>query len=184
MSENGSDTVREFLVTGARTYLDVADAMAEFRRQVQDQCTTVVSRRLDEINRACEMDWTGNGFKDYIWPQSGCFHVGKKVLVKELGNQGGLYFCLELLRRGDSVVCAALVCLYRERGNLAVDLWARLRGAASDAAHSDGNNIFFTRRLSEDEIPAFQEYLNGAIDDFIAFIIASSGLKRYLVQRS
>jgi hypothetical protein len=182
MSEIGSDKEREFFVTGARTYLDVADAMAEFRRQVQDQCSIVVSRRLDEINRACEMDWTRNALKDYIWPQSDCFHVGNKILVKELGNQGGLYFCLELLRRDDNVVCAALVVLYRERGSLAVDLWVRLRGVRSDTAYSTGNDLIFTRRLSEDKISSFQEYLNRAIDDFIAFINSSGGLKRYLVK--
>jgi hypothetical protein len=158
--------------------------MAEFRRQVQDQCTTVASRRLDEIKRACEMDWTRNDLKDYTWRPSDCFHVGKKILVKELGNEGGLYFCLELLRRGDSVASAALAYLYRERRSLAVDLWARMRGAASDTASSDGNDLFFTRRLSEDKIPDFQEYLNRTIDDFIAFISASGGLKRYLVQGS
>jgi hypothetical protein len=56
MSDNGSDKEREFFVIGAKTYLAVDDAMAQFRRIVQDQCTTLVSTRLDEINRACEMD--------------------------------------------------------------------------------------------------------------------------------
>ena len=61
MSDNGSDKEREFFVIGAKTYLAVDDAMAQFRRIVQDQCTTLVSTRLDEINRACETAWKLKG---------------------------------------------------------------------------------------------------------------------------
>lgn len=57
-------------MAGARTYLlDVDDAMAQFRRTIQEQISTLLSNRLDEINRACEMDWTPNDLWDLFFQQ-------------------------------------------------------------------------------------------------------------------
>ncbi len=181
MSDNGSDKATEFFVTGTKTYLDVDDAMAEFRRLVRDQCRVVASKRLDEINRACEMKWTVNDLKDYSWRQTDCFHVGKQIAVE---NLGGLYFCLELNREDDATICGALVYLWRQRAALAGDLWDRLSNAASDTAYPEGNNLVFERLLSESDGPNFREHLNRAIDDFIAFVSGGGGLKKYLVQGS
>ena len=179
MSNNGSDKEREFFVTGTETYLDVDDAMAQFRRMVQDQCTTLVSRRLDEINRACEMDWTPNDLRDYTSRQSDHFNVGKQVAVE---NFGGLYFYLELRRGNDDLVYKTLVDLYRQRANLGAALWNC--GAASGTAHCKGNDLTFEQLVSKDKIPDFVEHLNQAIDDFIKLIGDCGGLRKYLPPRS
>jgi hypothetical protein len=181
MNNNESNKEGEFFVRGAKTYLDVDDAMAEFRRQVQDQCTKVVSGRLDEIMRAAEMDWTPNHLKDYNERSPDRLYLGKQVWVE---NFGGLYFCLTLSRENDRAVYGALVYLYRQRKSLAVHLWASLSRVASATAYVRGNNLFFLRHLSEEKLQDFREYLNLAIDDFVAFIRDSGGLKRHLVQES
>lgn len=193
MSDGGSDKRMEFFVTGAKTYLDVDDAMAEFRRLVQDQCSNNVRQKLGEINQACEMNWRTSDLKDYVWHPPDRIHLGKKILVENLGRpEGGLYFGLELARKEGQAIYAALVYLYRERKDLAVDLWTRLPRAASDCAYSqgsdwaygEGKNLVFTRRLSEDMLPDFSKYLDQRIDSFIAFISGGGGLKKYLVQGS
>lgn len=177
MNNSGADLERDFFVTGARTYLDVDDAMTEFRRFVRNHCRVVASKRLGEINRACEMEWTANDLKDYSWRQPDCFHVGKQIAVE---NLGGIYFCLEMYRENDSVASGTLVYLYRRRADLAIALWDRLDSTASDTAYCEGNSLIFKRLLSEDEIPDFPEHLNRTVDAFIAFIVSCGGLTKHL----
>ena len=119
--------------------------------------------------------------RDYTWRPSDCFHVGKQVTLE---NFGGLYLCLELYRENDTPVYGALVYLWRRRANLAVDMWDRLNAAASNTAYCEGNDLFFERLLSEDEIPDFLDHLNRALDDFIAFIGGCGGLRKFLPQQS
>jgi hypothetical protein len=177
MSDTDSFVEMEFFVTGAMTYLDVDDAMAQFRRRVQDQCTVLVSRRLVDINHASNMSWTRDDLKDYKWREGDYFHVGTQLTVE---NLGGLYFCLELYREHQSSVCGALVYLYRKRANLASLLWGQLPEGASDTAYRDGNNLFFERLLTKDELPNFPDHLNQQIDHFIAFMEGCGGLTKYL----
>jgi hypothetical protein len=165
MNEEGADKEREFLVAGAKTYLAVDDAMTQFRNQVQEQIATLVSGRLSEINKACEMDWTVNDIKDYS-PRSGDpYNVGKQIAVDGLG---GLCFYLKLWREKYEVY----VDLYRRRIDLAADLWKR------DANRT--NDVYFRRAVPQDGVPEFGERLSEAIDDFIKFIGDAGGLKRCL----
>ena len=177
MSNKESDNEGEFLVAGAKTYLDVDDAMEQFRRLVQDHCTAMLSKRIDEVNRICKMDWTPNDLKDYKWRQPDSFHIGKHFAIE---NFGGLYICLELNREKDGMDYATVVYLWRQRRDLARDLWDRLHSAPSDGQYCEGNSLIFQRPLSEDKIPSFLEYLNLTLNDFIAFIEGSGGLKKYL----
>jgi hypothetical protein len=155
--------------------------MTQFCRSVQERISASLSRRLDEIDRACKMDWTADDLRDYTWRSPNCFHVGKQLAVKDLG---ALYFCLELDRAKGSVAYGALVYLYRQRSSLAVDLWARLERATSDTAYCEGNSLIFERGLSEEEIPDFSEHLNRALDDCLGFIEGCAGLKKYVPQKS
>jgi hypothetical protein len=183
MMNNGlSDREKEFFVTGVKTYVDVDDAMTEFRRLVQHQCRIVVSRGLDGVNQACGMHWTAKNLKDYSQKTNDNHYLGNQLEVKGLG---GLYFCLRLYRKEDSKLFVASVFLYRLRVSLADDLWG-----CSNAVHSDisytrtNNNLIFERRFLEDNIADFGEYLGQAITDFNAFISKSGGLEKYLVQRA
>jgi hypothetical protein len=178
MKNEGSDRKREFLITGARTYVDVDDAMMEFRRLVQDQCRKVVSVRLDEVSRACGIDWKPNEIRNYIERTAYYFNFGKQLAVEKLG---GLYFCLRLPREHDRGSFRASVFLYRQNQNLASELWGRLN-STSDNSYSGPNNLFFERRISGDNIPDFGEYLDQAITDFNAFINVTGGLKEYQVK--
>jgi hypothetical protein len=180
MSDNGSDQEREFFVTGAKTYLDVDDAMAQFRHMIQDKITTSVSRRLDDINQACDMAWTTNDLKDYTSRQSDSFLVGKQVTVENGGLYcGGLYFYLRIGRESGALVYTTIVDLYRLRANIAIDLWKC--GAASVTASWKGTNLWFQQRVpSADETPDFLEHLNRALDDFIKFVRDCGGLRKHL----
>jgi len=165
MSEEGTDKEREFLVTGAKKYLAVDDAMAQFRRRVQDQIATLVGGRLSEINKACEMDWAVDDIKEYKERNPDNFNVGTRIAVDGFG---ALYFYLKLWREK----CEVYVDLYRWRMDLAGDLWKR--------AANRTNDIYFNRVVPEDGIPEFGERLSEAIDDFVKFIGNAGGLKRYL----
>lgn len=172
MSDDGSDKEREFLAIGAKTYLDVDDAMAMFRRRVQDQITRLVNNRLGEINRVCEMEWTSDSLGDYTerWPDG--FNVGKQVVV---GGLGRLYFYFGLRREKPY---QTVVSLYRQRVNIAVTLWNR--ATDSHVGHCKGNSLWFERPVSEDEVSDFVGYLNQAIDDFVKFIGDCEGLQKHL----
>jgi hypothetical protein len=179
MSEAVSNKEREFFVTGAKTYLDVDDAMAQFRRRIQDQVTKLVDRRLDEINRACETDWTANDLRDYTERLSDCFCVGKQVALE---NFGALYFYLRICREDANLAYTTIVDLYRQRANLAIGLWDF--GTISNTASCKGNDIFFPQRLlSEEQVLNFPEHLNSALDNFITFIRGCGGLSKYLPKK-
>src|ERR1700730_11151695 len=60
---NRSDDENEFFLTGAKTYLDVEDAVEEFRRQVQERCGEVVESRLTDICHACDQEWVAEQLK-------------------------------------------------------------------------------------------------------------------------
>lgn len=166
MSDIETDHEREFLKTGAETYLDADDAMAAFRHKVQDEIAKVLSMRLDEINQACNMNWTRNDLKDYEGREKDRFYVGKQVVIK---NFGVLYFYLRIYRENGFLRYAAVADLYRQRRSLAADLW------------SEGNDLLFERQLAQKEsVPDFPEHLNNALDDFITFFRGRGGLQKYL----
>jgi hypothetical protein len=171
------DGEREFFVTGVRTYLGIDDAMTEFRRLVQHKCRTVASRRLDELNQACGMHWTVKELNDYLEKTNTHHFLGKQMEVKGLG---GLYFCLRLSREDEGRPFDAFVFLYRIRRDLASGLWDR-SGASASATWKGKNNLGFGQPLPEDKIPDFEEYLDHAVTDFLAFINDSGGLRKYLV---
>ena len=170
------DGEREFFVTGVRTYFDVDDAMAEFRSLVQQKCRSVVGERLAELNQACGMHWTIDGLNDYLQRTGEHHYIGKQMEVKGLG---GLYFCLRLSRKDDSKPFYAYVFLYRTRRDVATGLWDR-SGASASVPWKGRNNLGFGRPLPEDKIPDFEDYLDQAVTDFLAFINDSGGLEKYL----
>ncbi len=111
MSEEVTDEERKFLVTGAKTYFAVDEAMEQFRHRVQDQVATLVGGRLSEINKACEMDWTVDDITGYRERNPDNYNVGKQIAVVGFG---GLYFYLKLWREK----CEVYVNLYRSRMGL------------------------------------------------------------------
>jgi hypothetical protein len=177
MNNDLSDKEMEFFVSGVKTYVDVDDAMVEFRRLVRQQCKTIVSVRLDEINQACGMHWKAIDLNDYSQKTNDDHYFGKQVEVKGLG---GIYFCLRLSRKDDRKLFAS-VFLYRPRAILATGLWDQPMTVPSDNPYiRTNNNIILERHILEDKIPEFGEYLNQAITDFIIFIRDSGGLNKYL----
>jgi len=181
VNDHRPDAEREFLITGARTYLDADDAMKEFRRLIQEQSRTVVCDRLAEINRVCGANWSTDDLGLYSERPAGydCCQFGQQLPVEELG---GLYFCLKLSREGENKLCHAVAFLYRRNKSLAASLWGCFKEGAFATASVGPWNLFFARHVSEENIPEFREYLNQAITDFIAFIENSGGLRKHLGQ--
>jgi hypothetical protein len=183
MTTNASQEERDFLITGAKTYLDVDDAMEEFRRQIQEQSRGVVLGRIGDLKRVCEQEWSANDIRRYSESGAGFFQLGHKLGVKELGSTyGGLFLCLKLSREGDRIRYLAVAFIYREKKSLAVSLWDRFREGAFENSSLSDWNIFFTRPLSEDDIPEFGKHLDQAIADLVAFIEESGGLLKHLGQ--
>lgn len=183
MSVEGSAAEREFFLNGAKLYLEVKDALEEFRRQVQEKCANVVQPRICDIGGACEMDWSLQALTEYKWGPEGTQEFGRKLAIQGLGkNDGGLYFCLELYREDGRCACGAVVYLYRQNAPLASDLWARLKESDSPVTggYREGHSLIFWRPILEDQIPEFERYLNETINDFIGFISRSGGLKKYI----
>jgi hypothetical protein len=179
MSKSGSDGGREFFVTGVGTYVEVDDAMTEFRSLVQQKCRTVVRGRLEEINQACGMHWRANDLNDYLQKTNDHLFLGEQLEVKGLG---GLYFCLRLSRKDVGGRFGASAFLYRMRRDLATSLWDRF--ASISEVSYNRSNIVFVQHFSEENILDFENYLEKAITDLIAFISDSGGLEKYLVQGS
>jgi len=179
MNTDTSQEERDFLIAGARTYLDVDEAMEEFRRQIQKQSRRVVAERIGDLTRVCGQEWSANDVRRYSERETGVFQLGHKLGVKELGsNYGGLYFCLKLSR--DENPSLAVAFLYRERKTLAASLWDRFKEGEFENSSISDWNIFFARPLSEDNVPEFGRFLDEAIADLIAFIESGGGLRKYL----
>jgi hypothetical protein len=179
MSGSGLDGEREFFATGVRTYVEVDDAMTEFRSLVQKKCRAVVNGRLEEINQACDMRWRTNDLNDYLQKTNDHLFVGAMLEVKGLG---GLYFCLRFSRKDEGERSDASAFLYRLRRDLADGLFDRF--ASTSETSYNRSNIVFLQRFSGDNTPDFENCLGRAIPDFLAFINESGGLKKYLAPGS
>lgn len=177
MNNKGSEVEREFFLTGAELYLEIEEATAEFRRQVRERCTKVVEGRFSETGQACQMEWKSSALSDYRYGWSEGRHIGRQLSIKDFGN---LYFCFAFYRDNGRMIYSALVYLYRRNATFAGELWSALGTAPDAAGYRDGNNLYFERGMSKDQVPDFEEYLNGAIDDFIAFITKNGGIKQYV----
>ena len=176
MNDDGLDREREFFVTGVNTYLDVDDAIVEFRRLVEHKCRSVVSARLNEVNQECGMDWTVGDLNDYFEKANDFHYIGKQMEVKELGK---LYFCLRLSREIDSNPIDAFVYLYRKQRDIATGLW-EIAGASASVTYKGRNNLGFGQPIPKDKIPDFEDYLDKAVTGFLVFINKCGGLKKYL----
>lgn len=168
MKRKQSEAEREFFLTGVRTWLDVEDAISEFRRQVQERCKAVVQPRLTDATRASGIEWTIDDLRDYEESDPNGRYLGTQLFIEALGR---VYFYVAFYREGGY---AASVCLWRKRSNLAVDLWA----LAPDSCY--GNVLLFGPELDEEQCSEFEEHLNEAIDLFIAFLTKVGGLKKYV----
>lgn len=177
MNNDGLDREGEFFVTGVNTYLDVDDAITEFRRLVEHKCRSVVSARLGEINEACGgVHWTVGDLNDYFEKANDFHYIGKQIEVKELGK---LYFCLRLSREIDSSPIDAFLYLFRKQRDLATDLW-KCAGASASVTYKGRNNLGFGRPIPKDKIQDFEDYLDKAVTAFLDFINECGGLKKYL----
>lgn len=181
MNDGRPDAEREFLITGARTYLDADDAMKEFRRQIQDQSSDVVCARLKELKQVCDGKWSQTEVRPYSARYAECFEVGHWLPMEELGkSSGGLYFCLKLSRDPDPL--HAVAYLYRDGKRLATTLWGSFKQGAFPTSSMGTNNLSFARRLPEESIHELRNYLGEAITDLVAFIDGCGGLRKHLAQ--
>jgi hypothetical protein len=170
------ESEQQFFVEGVKTYFDVDDAMTEFRRLVQHKCTAVASKRLAEINQACGLSRKDKDLSDYLERFDQYHYLGKKVDVRGFG---GIYFCLRFSRAIEGGPLSAYVYLYRSQRDRANSLW---EGSNVDArvTHKSNHTLGFGRTLSEDDILNFENHLDQAITDFLAFIRDRGGLQKYL----
>jgi len=123
-----SEAELEFFLTGAQTYLDVEDAVEEFRRQVQERCGEVAQLRLADIAQACDQEWAVEQLKDYAEKADVSRYLGKWVAVEGLGR---LTFFFGVYRDDGKLAFVTGVWLSRKRTELAPDLWSpRERGSA------------------------------------------------------
>jgi hypothetical protein len=60
-----SEREQEFFLTGARTCLDVMEALEEFQRQVRERCRETVKARLTDLTEACGIEWKATDLRDY-----------------------------------------------------------------------------------------------------------------------
>ncbi len=181
MRDDESEKVKEFLITGARTYLDVDDAVLEFRRQIQNKCRAVVCGRLAEINRACNRNpnWSDNDVKDYFERFTGGSYVGCRL---DMERFGGLYFCLKIAREENRTLYHAVANLCRNNKSIAAELWQSFGKEVHEGSYKTTNDLFFARVLSENDVPDLRDYLDQATVDLISFISDNGGLKKYLDQ--
>jgi|SRR5450432_127155 len=122
MSRKRSEPELEFFLTGAKTYLDVEDAVAEFQRQVQERCGEVAGSRLKDIAHVCDQEWVAEQLKDYTEKDNVSRSLGKWVAVEGLGR---LAFYFKAYRDDGEVAFGPGVWLSRKRTDLAQDLWSR-----------------------------------------------------------
>jgi len=128
MSIKGSEAGREFFLTGAKLYLDVEDALEEFRRRVQEKCARVVEARLREIGQKIGQQWSPEDIRAYQgrWSEEGQQGglVGRQLIVQGFGH---LYFYLSLCREDDRIAYHAGVSLWRQNSNAAGKLFPWLK---------------------------------------------------------
>jgi hypothetical protein len=187
MSDTRSDEEKNFFVAAAETYLDVDSAMTEFQRQVQDECKEAIRDRLGEISQACGKDCRLEYFREYRESGTGCIYLGRQM---HLDGFGGLYFYLKIFREltifreYDRTSYGAYISLYRQNKKHGKDLWDQISSTSPGRPYTKGNSLYVSRPIPKDQLLNFQDYLDDAISDFLAFITASGGLKKHLPQTS
>jgi hypothetical protein len=180
MNMAGSDVDREFFLTGAKTYLDVKDALAEFQTRVRHACDAVVMDLLNDINCACCLNLSRSDFKDYIWNASSDeVHIGRKALLKTLGpSEGGLYLGLVLRRQNQRRFCEARVFLYRDNDSFVPSFWDKLSGTSTPSFYRKGKlDCGVDKELSDDEIANIQETIAQVTAALLACITSAGGIK-------
>jgi hypothetical protein len=174
MNRKRSEPELEFFSTGAKTYLDVEEAVEEFRRQVQERCGEVAQLRLADIARACDQEWVAGDLKDYKQKDDSGRYLGKSVVVEGLGGDLTLHF--RTYRDQREVAFGLGVGLSRKRGDLAPDLWSRANANQRSRLYLSFGN----QSLTVSQVSDFETHLHLAIDDFIEFMTRAGGLKKYL----
>lgn len=175
MTRKRSESELQFFETGVKTWLDVEDALTEFRRQVQERCEEVAKARLPDLCQTCKIEWTEDNLQDYHQYTTDGRYLGKKLVVEGLGR---LYFYLGAYRDQGALLCGMWVCLWRKRSNLAVDLWAL---AGKRKIEQYGNELYFGEPAAQGQVPELEEHLNQAIDAFVALVTEAGGLEKSVV---
>jgi hypothetical protein len=124
MKGNLSEREQEFFLTGAKTCLDVMEALEEFQRQVQERCRETVNMRLKDLSGACLIEWNAEDLRDYSETRKKgadlAHFLGVKIAIQSLGE---LYFYLGMSRDDGKLTFVIWTQLWRRRQSLASDLW-------------------------------------------------------------
>lgn len=159
----------EFFLTGAKTFLDVDDAVREFTRQVQDRCRDIVRERLQELSSASGIAWREADLREYKEVNNRGAFLGVQTSAGDLGK---VYFYLAMYREGGY---GALVYLWLRRANIAAELWSQ---APEDCR--DGNSLVFGPLFREEELQSFEDHLRRAVDAFGTFLRSAGGIQKYV----
>lgn len=180
METKTSNVELEFFVTGAKTYLDVKDAMDEFRNRVRKACDTVVLSVLSDINGACGLTMSRADVKDYVWNASRdeC-HIGRKLLLKTLGEkEGGLYFALVLRRENQKLITEARVILYRDNERAVPEFWDSFSRTSVPSFYRKGKlDCGVNRQLTDGELAEFDKAITQCALTFLSCLKAAGGIK-------
>jgi hypothetical protein len=170
---------QEFFLIGAKTYLDVLEAIDAFRERAQKRCRETVESRLQELAAACRVDWGPKDLDDsfgrvgaVLFNSDNVRHVGVALKLERFGGLA-FYFCA--WRRDQQACWGTGVELWRKSQRVAPDLWKR-----APANRRSRNSLPFVDQLTESDIAAFERQLDKAIDEFVAFIDEAGGLRQYL----
>ena len=80
-----SEQEQEFFLTGAKTCLDVMEALEEFRRQVQERCLETVKTRLKDLSVASQIEWDSKALRPYSSSAEAHF-LGVRIMIESLAS--------------------------------------------------------------------------------------------------
>jgi hypothetical protein len=180
-----SEAQDNFLIEGARSYLDAAIALVAYEQDVQKKCRAVMENQIDDYTAAIKTHppLTGSDIQPGVWPkpnQSTEDYRSVGVYVMRKNVTPGLrwweaYCCLEWQLKEPKCFC--WVGEWYPTRRLAVHLAQKFRRLNTEVSTLDDNNVGISKSLNVDEGAIFEEKLEGLFEQWIKLWKKAGGIK-------
>ena len=185
-SKGKSDSERDFLIAGAKTYLQVEAAIAKFRTLVYEGAKRSFEGHLSELQEVLgeKLDYhqlkasSSTRMADHLYAEDFSYDSwGAKLGIK---NVGILSSYIWWHYRESVLTIDACVSITPNRKDVRERLIDAFRKAAGPKVRKDGSEIYFVQTIPPDQFTSFEAVLDTLMKDWIGYWRKIDGLSPYV----